>query len=64
MAKRKVVLSNDQKSKNDEILARIRAEEQRLFEETRALQQEWKRKSGRKRKIRAGVPRLGDAFSP
>lgn len=64
MAKRKVVLSSEQKNKNDEILARIRAEEQRLFEETRALQQEWKRKSGRKRKMRAGGSRLGDAFTP
>lgn len=49
MAKRKVELSNDQKSRNDLILARIDAERDRLFEETRALQQQFRRNIKRKR---------------
>jgi hypothetical protein len=50
MARRKVELSQDQKQKNAKILARLEAERQRLIEETRALQQQTKRKPGRKRK--------------
>ena len=50
MAKRKVELSEAQKKRNAEILARLEAERQRLVEETRALQQQTKRKPGRKRK--------------
>ena len=49
MAKRKVQLTNDQKSRNDLILARIDAERDRLFEETRALQQQFRRNIKRKR---------------
>jgi len=50
MAKRKVELTEEQKQKNDEILARLEADRERLVEETRALQQRTKRKPGRKRK--------------
>ena len=50
MAKRKVKLTEDQKKQNAEILARLEEERQRLIEETRALQQQTKRKPGRKRK--------------
>lgn len=50
MARRKVQLSQDQKQKNTEILERLEAERRRLIEETRALQQQTKRKPGRKRK--------------
>ena len=49
MAKRKVELSDDQKSKNQLILARIEAEKRRLFEETRALQQQFRRNIKRRR---------------
>lgn len=50
MAKRKVVLSDDQKRRNAEILARIESEKLRLLEETRALQQQERRRPGRKRR--------------
>ena len=50
MAKRKVKLTEEQKQRNAEILARLEMERQRLIEETRALQQQTKRKPGRKRK--------------
>lgn len=50
MAKRKVKLTEDQKQRNAEILSRLEMERQRLIEETRALQQQTKRKPGRKRK--------------
>ena len=53
MARRKVELTEDQKQKNAKILARLEAERQRLIEETRALQQQTKRKPGRKRKRNA-----------
>lgn len=49
MAKRKVQLTEDQKRKNQMILARIEAEKSRLFEETRALQQQFRRNVRRKR---------------
>ena len=49
MAKRKVQLTNDQMSRNDLILARIDAERDRLFDETRALQQQFRRNIKRKR---------------
>jgi hypothetical protein len=49
MAKRKVELTDDQKKRNDLILARIEAEKNRLFEETRALQQQFRRNIKRKR---------------
>ena len=50
MAKRKVKLTEEQKQRNTEILSRLEMERQRLIEETRALQQQTKRKPGRKRK--------------
>ncbi len=50
MAKRKVVLSDEQKRRNSEILARIESEKLRLLEETRALQQQERRRPGRKRR--------------
>ncbi|MFQ5400154.1 MAG: hypothetical protein ACE5E7_11220 [Anaerolineae bacterium] len=50
MAKRKVELTEEQKRRNQEILARLEAERRRLVEETRALQLQTKRKPGRKRK--------------
>ena len=50
MAKRKVILTDEQKKKNAEILARLEAERQRLVEETRALQQQERRRPGRKRR--------------
>lgn len=50
MAKRKVELTEEQKLRNIQILDRLEVERQRLVEETRALQQQTKRKPGRKRK--------------
>ncbi len=49
MAKRIVELNTDQKKKNAMILAHIEAERSRLFEETRALQQQFRRNIKRKR---------------
>lgn len=49
MAKRKVELTERQKRRNQEILARLEAERQRLVEETRALQEQTRRRPGRKR---------------
>lgn len=53
MAKTKINLTDDQKRRNAEILARLAEEEARMFEDTRALQREWKSKSNRRRS--AGV---------
>ena len=39
MSKKKVVLTEDQRKRNAEILARLEEERSRLVEETRALQQ-------------------------
>jgi hypothetical protein len=50
MARRSVELTEAQKRRNAEILARLEDERQRLVEETRALQQKTKRKPGRKRR--------------
>ncbi len=50
MAKRKVELTEEQKRRNAEILARLEAEKRRLVEETRALQEQAKRRPGRKKK--------------
>lgn len=50
MTKRKVTLTDEQKRKNDEILSRLEAEHARLVEETRALQQQERRRPGRRRK--------------
>ena len=49
MAKRKVELTDEQKTKNDLILARIETERGRLFEDTRALQQQFRRNIKRNR---------------
>ena len=58
MAKRKVQLSDEQKRRNAMILARIEAEKARLFEETRALQRQFRRNIKRKRsKGQNGVDR-------
>ena len=53
MAKSKVQLTEEQKRRNAEILARIAEEERRMFEETRALQREWKSRSSRRRDSRS-----------
>lgn len=53
MAKTKVTLSDEQKRRNAEILARLAAEEARIFEDTRALQREWKSESSRLRRALA-----------
>ncbi len=50
MAKRKVKLTEDQKRRNAEILARLEMERQRLTEETRALQLRERSRPGRKRR--------------
>jgi hypothetical protein len=49
MAKRKVELSEEQKNRNLMILASIEAERGRLFDETRALQQQFRRNIKRRR---------------
>jgi hypothetical protein len=49
MAKREIKLTDAQKSKNDLILAQIEAERARLFDDTRALQQQFRRNIKRKR---------------
>lgn len=50
MAKRKVTLTKEQKAKNQAILDTLEEERRRLVEETRALQEQTKRKPGRKKK--------------
>jgi hypothetical protein len=55
MAKRKVKLTDDQAQKNDLILARIEAERNRLFEETRALQRQFRRNMKRQRSGKQAV---------
>jgi hypothetical protein len=50
MAKSKVILTEEQKRRNEEILAGLAAEEERIFRDTRALQREWKSNSSRRRK--------------
>lgn len=50
MAKKKVELTDEQKRHNAEILARLEMERIRLAEETRALQEQAKRRPGRKKK--------------
>jgi hypothetical protein len=50
MARKKVSLSSEQKEQNSEILDRLEEERLRLIEETRALQEQTKRKPGRKKK--------------
>lgn len=55
MAKRKIKLTDDQAQKNDLILARIEAERNRLFEETRALQRQFRRNMKRQRSGKQAV---------
>ncbi|MDJ0753174.1 MAG: hypothetical protein QNJ45_06630 [Ardenticatenaceae bacterium] len=50
MAKKKIVLSEQQKAKNEEILLRIERERTRLWEETRAMQDKWNDHKRRRRK--------------
>ncbi len=47
----KINLTNDQQRKNAEILERIESEKERLLEETRALQQQWRLEERRKRAL-------------
>ncbi len=60
MAKRKIELSDDQKRRNENILAKIEAEKARLFEETRALQQQFRRNIKRKRSKGQMVSRIDE----
>jgi hypothetical protein len=43
MNNRKITLSNEQQQRNDEILSRLEADRKRLWEETRALQRQYRR---------------------
>jgi hypothetical protein len=43
MNNRKITLSNEQQQRNDEILSRLEAEKRQLWEETRALQRQYRR---------------------
>lgn len=56
MARRKIQLSEEQKKKNAQILARLEADKKRLFEETRALQQQFRRRIRRKRRQKQASP--------
>ncbi len=47
MAKREVVLSDEQKKRNQKILDRLAEERQRLIEETRSLQKQSRRRKKR-----------------
>lgn len=49
MAKTKITLTDEQKRRNAEILARIAEEEARMFDDTRALQRNWKNNGSRRR---------------
>ncbi len=49
MAKRKVELTEEQKRRNEEILARLKAERQRLAEDTRSLQDDEKARRRRRK---------------
>jgi hypothetical protein len=49
MAREIITLTDEQKRRNAEILARIAEEERRVLEETRALQDEWKSSYRRRR---------------
>ncbi len=41
MAKKKVKLTEEQKRRNDEIFRRLREEREKLWEDTRLLQEHW-----------------------
>jgi len=47
MAKREVVLSDEQKKQNQDILDRLAEERERLIEETRSLQKQSRRRKKR-----------------
>lgn len=55
MAKRKVTLTDDQKKRNAEILARLELERKQLVQETRELQQQERSRPGRKRRKKQKV---------
>jgi hypothetical protein len=55
MAKREVELSEEQKRKNELILAQIAAERARLIEDTRNLQRQFRRMIREQRMDAAGV---------
>jgi len=55
MAKTKINLTDEQKRRNAEILARIAEEEERMYHDTRALQRDWKSNSNRRRRVRAQI---------
>ncbi len=50
MAKKKVVLTEDQLARNAAILRRIQEEKERLLADTRAIQDEWNHKKRRRRR--------------
>jgi hypothetical protein len=50
MAKRKIALTETQKKRNEQILSKLREEQQRLFEDTRKLQQNWKKRRAEHRR--------------
>ncbi len=53
MAKTKINLTEEQKRRNAEILAQIAEEEERIYQDTRTLQRDWKSNSNRRRRARA-----------
>ena len=53
VSKHKNMLTEEQETKNAEILARLESERRQLVEETRALQQQERRRPGRKRRKKA-----------
>jgi hypothetical protein len=60
MAKRKVALTETQKKRNEQILSRLREEQQRLFEDTRKLQQNWKKRRAEHRRRHNHSHSMGD----
>lgn len=60
MAKRKVSLTEIQKKRNEQILSKLREEQQRLFEDTRKLQQNWKKRRAEHRRRQSPSHSMGD----
>jgi hypothetical protein len=60
MAKRKVALTETQKKRNEQILSKLREEQQRLFEDTRKLQQNWKKRRAEHRRRHNRSHSMGD----
>jgi hypothetical protein len=60
MAKAKVSLSENQKKRNEQILSKLREEQQRLFEDTRKLQQNWKKRRAEHRRNQSRPHSMGD----